>query len=623
MKPLQNVIWWRRWGTATRFDSLSLHRMRGEGWGEGLRASALVAPPLIRPAATFSPPPRKGEGALRSVRFAFRRLALRTGVRHTSSRFPSRLSNCLVAGFLGLLSGVVFLPAAELRVPSGFPTIQQAVDAAKPGDVVLVQAGTYRERVRLKDRVTLRSAGDDAPGKLGLARAEATVIDGGGKEDEQPGVAMAEGAVLDGFTVTGVGRYDDAEWQKHFTTRGNEQAHEHIGAPGVAGVSIRGVNCEVRGNIVHHVGYTGIAITGMDGRACSPLVVSNVCHRNMAGGIGSMNGSTAIIRGNTCFENFYAGIGHENASPLVELNRCFGNIRAGIGISEGACPTVRSNLCYQNRRAGIGIRTGANTRPVVERNECRDNGMAGIGVEEETEPVLRFNRCFDNLLAGIGVRDHARPAILNNECFKNGEAGIGLMTGRDTQVSSNYCHLNKTAGVGLSGGGANSVVLTGNRLIQNGTVAVGINGGWTVTLSGNELSRTNGMPPLVMVEENATAVFTNNTLRGGGVAAVRCAGTLRLTNNRIEGTAARQAGPPNFGVWALPGAKVEMAGNTVSGWRHALFGEGASIVARDNSVADAFVAAFRIRGRAGQPPISGNRVTGKDVKELLVEAEGK
>lgn len=497
------------------------------------------------------------------------------------------------------------------------------MDAAKVEDVVLVQPGTYRERVRLKERVTLRSAGNDAPGKLGLARAEGTIIDGGGKADEHAGVAMAEGAVLDGFTVTGVGRYDDAQWQRHFATRGNEQAHEHIGAPGVAGVSIQGVNCEVRGNIVHHVGYTGIAITGVDGRACSPLLVSNVCFRNMGGGIGSMRGSTAVIRGNTCFENFHAGIGHENASPLVELNRCFGNIRAGIGISEGACPTVRSNLCYENRRAGIGIRTGANTRPTVERNDCGANGMAGIGVEEEAEPVLRFNRCFDNLLAGIGARDHARPSILGNECFKNGEAGIGLMTGHETQVNSNYCHLNKTAGVGLSGGGANSVVLTGNRLIQNGTVAVGINGGWTATLNGNELARTNDMPPLVMVAEGATAVFTNNTLRGGGVAAVRCAGTVRLTNNRIEGTAVRKGGPPNFGVWALPGAKVEMTGNTVSGWRHALFGDGASVTASGNTVQAAVEAAFRIRGRSAQTAVSGNRVSGTDVKELLLDPDGK
>jgi hypothetical protein len=45
------------------FFSLSLHRMRGEGRGEGLRASALVAAPLIRPSATFSPRYAKGGGA--------------------------------------------------------------------------------------------------------------------------------------------------------------------------------------------------------------------------------------------------------------------------------------------------------------------------------------------------------------------------------------------------------------------------------------------------------------------------------------------------------------------------------------------------------------------------------
>lgn len=520
-------------------------------------------------------------------------------------------------------SAITPVAAAELRVPQGFPTIQAAVDAAKSGDVVLVQAGTYRERVRLKERVTLRSVGTDAPGKLGLARAEATIIDGTGKPETSPGVAMADGAVLDGFTVTGVGRYDDAEWQRHFNTRGNEQPHEHIGAPGVAGISIQGVNCEVRQNIVHHVGYTGIAIMGVDGRVCSPLVVSNVCHRNMGGGIGSMNGSRATIRGNLCFENFYAGIGHENASPLVELNRCHGNIRAGIGISEGASPTVRSNVCYLNRRAGIGVRTGSTTRPVIERNECRENGMAGIGVEEEAEPTLRFNRCFRNLLAGIGARDHARPVIFGNECFENGEAGIGLMTGHHTQVVSNHCCLNKSAGVGLAGGGTNSAELTGNRLLENATVAVGVNAGWSVSLNGNELVRTNGMPPLVMVAAGASAAFTNNTLRGGGVAAIRTAGKVVAESNRFEGTQLRKVGPPNFGIWALPGALVEMTGNTVSGWRHALFAEGAGVTARQNTVKDAVTAAFRVRGKPAQTVVTGNQVAGAGVKELLLEPDAK
>ena len=63
--PLPNDIRRTGLGTSPRAGSLSLHRMRGEGRGEGLRAAALVAAPLIRPTAIFSPPPRKGEGVKR------------------------------------------------------------------------------------------------------------------------------------------------------------------------------------------------------------------------------------------------------------------------------------------------------------------------------------------------------------------------------------------------------------------------------------------------------------------------------------------------------------------------------------------------------------------------------
>ena len=62
--------------------------------------------------------------------------------------------------------------ADTIRVPQDHETIQAAIDAAKAGDTVVVGAGTYRERLRLKPGVTVKSAGDDAKGKLGLKRAE-------------------------------------------------------------------------------------------------------------------------------------------------------------------------------------------------------------------------------------------------------------------------------------------------------------------------------------------------------------------------------------------------------------------------------------------------------------------
>ena len=71
--PFSIEVRWNRRVTAALAGSLSLPRRRGEGLGEGLLASALAAPPLIRPSATFSPPPRKGEGSLREARLAFQR----------------------------------------------------------------------------------------------------------------------------------------------------------------------------------------------------------------------------------------------------------------------------------------------------------------------------------------------------------------------------------------------------------------------------------------------------------------------------------------------------------------------------------------------------------------------
>ena len=185
-------------------------------------------------------------------------------------------------------------------VPTQFKSIQAAVDAAAYGDTVIVEPGIYLERIKMKAGVILKSMGDDSKGKLGLLRAEKTVIDGSRSPKDMPGVEMAVDAVIDGFTVTGVGKYDEVRWKKHYKSKGEMQSHDHIGEPGTAGIATQ-VDCKIENNIIHHIGYTGIALSG---EKCTATVRSNICYRNMGGGIGSMSKSKALIEKNICYENF-------------------------------------------------------------------------------------------------------------------------------------------------------------------------------------------------------------------------------------------------------------------------------------------------------------------------------
>ena len=258
--------------------------------------------------------------------------------------------------------------------------------------------------------MTLRSAGENTKGKFGLKRAEATIIEGDGKKAKGPGVVMAEGSTLDGFTVTNVGVYDEDAWNRHHATHGAELADNEgvVGTgTGFPAVLCPGVNCTIRHNIVHHNGHAGIGIRGAKGKQVSPHVYRNVVYRNMGGGIGSSDGSTATIEENIGFQNLRAAIGSRNASPLIINNVCYENVRAGIGQREGAKPILRGNKCYRNRRAGIGIRMKG-TSPIIENNECYENEMAGIGNRDGATPIIRNNRCYRNKMAGIGSRSGAR-----------------------------------------------------------------------------------------------------------------------------------------------------------------------------------------------------------------------
>ena len=521
-------------------------------------------------------------------------MVLLRGVQEEEAKKRNIMMRHVVFALLAIATAQPAL-AATLRVPQDHKTIQAAIDASNPGDTITVSPGKYRESIRLKPGIILRSEGDDAERTDGLKRTEGTIIDGGGKETKLPGVVMAEGSTLDGFTITNVGVYDEALWKKHFDSHGEELGDEEgsVQAEGTtAAISIQGVSCTVTHCIVHHNGDVGIGILGKEKTKTAPLITDNFIHRNMGGGIGVAEGAEPIIRGNTCNENLRAGIGCRKANPIITDNVCYQNIRAGIGCREGSKPVMRGNKCYQNRRAGIGIRMEG-TSPVVEGNECYENEMAGIGCRDGASPILRNNVCRKNKMAGIGCMDGAKPLIVGNECRENEMVGIGVQ---------------KKA----------TAIIQGNKCIENKLVAIGVTEESTATITDNELSRTGGMPPIIAVKDGSTATILDNRISGGGVAAVLVQGKATVSGNTFAGAGAKQGNA----IWVWENSTATISDNAFDGYRAAVNATKATVVFIGNTINQFQGTAIIVKDSQKPANVYGNKATSADPKAQLVDVQG-
>jgi parallel beta-helix repeat protein len=378
------------------------------------------------------------------------------------------------------LIDTTFHKGKHLIVPDDFKTIQSAIDAAKPGDVVLVKPGTYYELIVMKDGVKLASdsakGGDELVAVKGARmklprRTMRTIIDGSKAKTSRQGMidfdaGLGRNTIIDGFTIQNLPK------QNHHIP-----GHPH-------GLNVRGaspviVNCYVRNNgstgIGNHVVYAdqGSEIPKRDFRwanvkhRAEAVIYHNIIRGSLGLGIGCNHFSAPHILGNEVLLNSDAELG-EKPSP-------------GMGAKHGAAPKIIGNIVHDNPgggiQCGVGEPQGTHgidrpTHPTVMKNVLYQNGKlrpaisSGGGGSRKTPVRFVGNFIYDTGNVGIALQENAFGIIEDN--IVSGTAGPGIAVNSSTALKLNHNKVKGATGPGfVIRGGAKVLEMVGNAADSN------------------------------------------------------------------------------------------------------------------------------------------------------------
>jgi nitrous oxidase accessory protein len=335
-------------------------------------------------------------------------------------------------------------PAATTtwRVEAG-QSIQQAIDAAAPGDVIEIGRAFYRENLRIEKPVTLR----------GLNRP---TISGGLTGDTIR--VVAAGVVIEGMIVR---------------DSGGSLLHQNAGIyiqPGAHGAVVR--RCDLVYNLfglwiekANDVVIEGNLITGKRDFSSSQRgngiqLYNTQRARILDNEISFVRDAVyvdvshhAIFRGNRLHHSRYGTHYMNSYFNLWEDNDVWFN-RGGLALMEVKDQVVRRNRVWGNSDHGIMLRT-------IQRATVEDNVVAGnargLFIYDAQDNILRGNLVVDNL---VGV--HLWAGSKNNEVERNDFIGnreqVRYVGARDeTWGASDGNHWSNYAGWDRDGDGVGDV----------------------------------------------------------------------------------------------------------------------------------------------------------------------
>jgi parallel beta-helix repeat protein len=307
-------------------------------------------------------------------------------VNETSTSLPP--ASQLPVGYIDTIEG-----RACIVVPADFPTIQDGINAASPGDVVFASKNrTYFENVIIRNNVWL--IGEDV---------NTTIIDGRFADTEPTRISVEDCSNVTIYALTI--RLSAEGGAQVYLRASNSTISSNMILSGLGdGIHVIGSGNTVSGNVIRLNSQCGIRVEGSDS-----TITSNIIESSDECGI-RIQGSNSIVSDNKITSSLETGIYIDSSGSAVTGNITDNIIEAsfnkGISIVGGSHCLVRNNTIKNN---GIGLNFDKDTsygtiyqnRFVGNSWQALDNGTANVwdnGYPYSTTSLLW--KPFDNQTGG-------------------------------------------------------------------------------------------------------------------------------------------------------------------------------------------------------------------------------
>lgn len=275
-----------------------------------------------------------------------------------------------------------------------FATVSEAIEAAKPGDRILVRPGLYQESLVIDK--PLEIIGDGPTEDIEIRARDANVLT---------------------FEAS-IGRV------ANLTLR-------QAGLPDkTLGVSLRQGRLDLEGcDISSKSGACVYIWSGAD-----PRLRRNTIHDG-GDGVYVQDNGLGTLEDNEISGNRYAGVTiGAGGNPVLRRNRIHSNKEDGVFVQEGGLGTIEDNEITGQTLAGVDISGG---NPVVRRNQIHDNKGNGVSVYEGGLGTFEDNEIIDNDNVGLEISEGSSPTVRNNRINRNGYEAVWIHDGGKGVVEDN------------------------------------------------------------------------------------------------------------------------------------------------------------------------------------------